>query len=135
MREGELTGSVSAASGDEWSTHAEWSATEVTSAWHAKSRPQHCPLCESDLVQPTAWRQVDASTWELGLHCPDCGSERIAVLDRENVHAFNITLYQGSEQLARELKRLEQVRRNEDDRRAAAFVHALRDDLILPTDF
>jgi hypothetical protein len=99
------------------------------------TRPQHCPLCRSDLVYPTDWRHVDASTWRLELSCPECGTVRIVSLDREETHAFNLLLYRSSEQLARTAEELtrECAAIVEEDGRA--FAAALRGDLILPMDF
>jgi hypothetical protein len=98
-------------------------------------RPQHCPLCGSDLVYPTDWRQVDAASWELELRCPECGTVRAASLDRAAMHDFNVLLYRSSDQLAREAEELMQECAATDEACCRAFVAALRGDLILPMDF
>ena len=89
-------------------------------------RPQHCPLCGSDLVYPTDWRQVDASSWELELRCPECGTVRAVSLDREAMHGFNVLLYRSAEQLAREAEQLTQECAANDEACCRAFVAALR---------
>ena len=101
----------------------------------AAGGPQHCPLCGSDLVYPTDWRQVDASSWELELCCPECGTARAAPLDRAAMHDYNVLLYRGSEQLAREAEELAQECAANDEACCRAFVAAVRGDLILPMDF
>jgi hypothetical protein len=99
------------------------------------SRPQHCPLCDSDLVYPTDWRRVDASNWDLELCCPECRTVRAVSLDREAMHSFNVLLYRSSEQLAREAEKLTQECAANDEACCSVFVTALRGDLILPMDF
>jgi hypothetical protein len=98
-------------------------------------RPQRCPLCRSELVEPTDWRHVDASTWRLELSCPDCGTVRTVCLDRAETHAFNVLLYRSSEQLARAAEELSRECAAIDEEDGRAFAAALRGDLILPMDF
>jgi hypothetical protein len=110
-------------------------ASESCRGEPSASRPQDCPLCGSDLVYPTDWRQVDASSWDLDLHCPECGTARAVSLDREETHGFNLLLYRSSEQLAHEAEELTRECAANDEACFSAFVSALRGDLILPMDF
>ena len=135
MKDGGLTDDPFLSRAGERESHGSVRRAAVRSSCRADCEPQHCLVCGSDLVQPTAWRQLDASTWAIGLRCPECETQREAVCGREDAHAFNVHLYERSEQLEVELARLEQFRNHQDQRRAAAFAHALRDDLILPSDF
>lgn len=100
-----------------------------------QSAPHRCVVCGSELVQATDWRQVEARSWVVALRCPECGAERQASLDRDAAHGFNVYLFDRAEELERELARLERSRLADDEQRAAAFVAALRDDLIVPSDF
>src|SRR5690349_6163583 len=48
---------------------------EVVRFHDAATRPKGlhiCPECSSELVQPTAWSEVDEEHWELSLECPNC---------------------------------------------------------------
>jgi hypothetical protein len=86
-------------------------------------------------VYPIYWRQMDAATWRLELRCPGCGAERAVSLGREAAHAFNLLLYQGTEQLAREAEELGRQRTASDEELSSAFAAALRRGHILPMDF
>jgi hypothetical protein len=101
----------------------------------AASRPQDCPLCGSDLVYPTDWRQVDASGWDLELRCPECHTARAVSLCREDMHRFNLLLYRSAEVLTREAEELTRQCAIDDEAYCSALVDALNGDLILPMDF
>lgn len=110
-------------------------APESSSCEPSASRPQHCPLCDGDLVYPVDWRHVDASSWALELRCPDCGTVRAVSLDREATHRYNVLLYRSTERLVRQAEELTRECAANDERRCRTFVTALRGDLILPMDF
>jgi hypothetical protein len=99
------------------------------------SRPQACPLCGSDLVYPTDWRQVDASGWGLELRCPECHTVRAVSLSREQMHDYNLFLYRSAEALTREAEELTRQCAADDEAFCSALVAALTADLILPMDF
>lgn len=101
----------------------------------AASPPQHCPVCHNDLAYPVEWRRTDASIWALAVHCPDCGTTRSLTLDREQMHRYNVLLYESSERLAREIKALAQERAAHEEAACSSFATALHRDLILPLDF
>jgi len=137
MDDGRITDSTANPHGGARQAHAQGGHAARTSSCGEPSanRPQHCPLCGSDLVYPSDWRQVDASRWDLELCCPECGTLRAVSLDREAMHGFNMVLYRSSEQLAREAEHLAQECAANDEACCSAFVTALRGDLILPMDF
>jgi hypothetical protein len=91
-----------------------------------------CPLCGCDLVYPVDWERNSAASWNLGLRCPNCETQRSVVLAREGVEAFNREIYLGSKALAREADSM--TRRNFAEE-SAKLVEALARDLILPMDF
>jgi hypothetical protein len=91
-----------------------------------------CPLCGCDLVYPVDWERNSASSWNLGLRCPNCETQRSVVLAREGVEAFNREIYLGSRAMAREADSM--TRRNFAEE-SAKLVEALARDLILPMDF
>lgn len=99
------------------------------------SRPQDCPLCGSDLVYPTDWRQVHAAGWDLELRCPECRTSRAVSLSREDMHRFNLLLYRSAEVLTREAEELTRQCALDDEAYCSALADALHADLILPMDF
>jgi hypothetical protein len=91
-----------------------------------------CPDCDSNLVQPVAWGQVNADTWELTLHCPNCGTTREGVFEQDDVAALEEHLDEAVEAILADLQRLTHANMADEIDRFAAALHA---DLILPEDF
>ncbi len=95
-------------------------------------KPHVCPVCHSELVYPVDWQRTSDTAWRLRLRCPECETERDAVLGRVDVEEYNRHLYYGSQELAQAAQ--EMGRRNFEEE-AAKLVAALEMDLILPMDF
>lgn len=95
-------------------------------------RPHVCPVCHGELVYPVDWQRTSDTAWKLRLRCPECETQRDAVLGRADVEDFNRRLYYGSQELAQAAQ--EMGRRNFEEE-AAKLVAALEMDLILPMDF
>lgn len=95
-------------------------------------KPHVCPVCGSELVYPVDWQRTSDTAWRLRLRCPECETERDAVLGRADVEEYNRRLYYGSQELAQAAQ--EMGRRNFEEE-AAKLVAALEMDLILPMDF
>jgi hypothetical protein len=91
-----------------------------------------CPGCQSDLVQPVGWGQVTPDTWELELHCPNCGLTRVGGFEQDDVAELEERLDDGVDALLRDLQRLTHANMADQIDRFAAALHA---DLILPEDF
>jgi len=93
---------------------------------------QICRACESELVQPVAWGQAVAGSWEITLRCPDCEWTITGTFEDEAVERFDEALERGVDALARDLRQLARVNMEEDVQRFAA---ALRAGHVLPEDF
>ena len=91
-----------------------------------------CPDCDSGLVYPVHWTEVDRATWEVALRCPNCEWLHTGVFDQETVERFDEQLDRGTDSLVDDLKRLVHANMEEDIER---FAHALARDFILPEDF
>jgi hypothetical protein len=91
-----------------------------------------CPACDSQLVHPVHWSEVDGLGWEVTLHCPNCEWIETGVFDQETVEQFDEELDRGTDDLVEDLKRLVYANMEEQVER---FTHALRADHILPEDF
>lgn len=99
----------------------------------AEPRGLHiCPRCGSELVQPVAWCEARAGTWELSLECPNCSWSEVGTFDRSQVEALEERLDDGLADMLDDLRRLTQVNMTDEIER---FVAALEADLILPEDF
>ncbi|HWN73806.1 MAG TPA: hypothetical protein VNN15_08380 [Solirubrobacterales bacterium] len=92
-----------------------------------------CPDCGSGLVQPTCWQQENGRTqWRVWRRCPECEWVCEGVHDVVAIDAFDEQLDLGAHELANELRALERANMSE---MAAAFVVALRNNLITADDF
>ena len=91
-----------------------------------------CPDCDSGLVYPVHWIEVDRATWEVTLRCPNCEWAHTGVFEQETVERFDEELDRGTDSLVDDLKRLVHANMEEDIER---FTHALARDFILPEDF
>jgi hypothetical protein len=91
-----------------------------------------CRACGSSLVHPVDWEEVAADTWRLELRCPNCEWVGGAVYDRRVVELLDEELERGMETIVRDLRHLTHANMEEHIER---FIHALKDDLIVPFDF
>jgi hypothetical protein len=91
-----------------------------------------CRACGSDLVHPIDWEEVAADNWRLGLRCPNCEWVGGAVYERREVEELDEELERGMETIVRDLRHLTHANMQEHVER---FIHALKDDLIVPFDF
>jgi hypothetical protein len=95
-------------------------------------KPHVCPVCHSELVYPVDWQRTSDTAWRLRLRCPECETERDALLGRADVEEYNRHLYYGSQELA---QAAQEISRKNFEEEAAKLVAALEMDLILPMDF
>ena len=72
-----------------------------------------CPTCDSGLVFPVHWTEVDRTNWEVTLRCPNCEWSRTGVFDQETVERFDEELDRGTDELVEDLKRLVYVNMEE----------------------
>ena len=91
-----------------------------------------CCECDSQLVYPVQWSEVDRASWEVMLRCPNCEWTHTDVFDQETVERFDEELDRGTDSLVDDLKRLIQANMEEEIDR---FSEALVQDHILPEDF
>ena len=91
-----------------------------------------CRWCESPLVHPTSWQEVDGGRWHLRLRCPDCERASEGVFVRAEVERFDDELTRGGLALARDLRKLAHANMEEECERFIAALHA---EDILPIDF
>lgn len=105
--------------------------TGPTKSWGSKSL-HICPACNSELVYPLNWSEVEAGLWAVTVRCPDCEDVRSGVFDQRTVEQFDRELDHGLDQLIGDLDHLERANMEEDIER---FISALAGDKILPVDF
>ena len=98
----------------------------------AKQELHVCPDCDSRLVYPVEWSEVDRANWEVTLRCPNCEWAQIGVFDQETVERFDEELDHGTDSLVDDVKRLIHANMEDDIER---FSDALDGDHILPEDF
>lgn len=99
----------------------------------SRGRDLHiCPGCNAGLAYPTHWSEVDRTSWEVTLRCPNCEWSETGVFDQETVERFDEELDRGTDELVVDLKRLIYANMEEEINR---FCHALGKDHILPEDF
>ena len=91
-----------------------------------------CPDCDSGLVFPTQWSEVDRMRWEVTLRCPNCEWLHTGVFDQDTVERFDEELDRGTDNLVDDLKRLIRANMEEEIDR---FSKALIENHILPEDF
>ena len=96
-------------------------------------RPLHiCPECNSPLVQPNSWSEVDDTHWELVLSCPNCDWSTEGVYAQSEVEDLEDHLEEGLSDMLADLQRLAQANMADEVDR---FIAALDANLILPEDF
>jgi hypothetical protein len=98
----------------------------------AKQELHVCPDCDSRLVYPVHWSEIDRANWEVHLRCPNCEWGHTGAFDQETVERFDEELDRGTDSLVDDLKRLIHANMEEDIER---FSNALARDHILPEDF
>jgi hypothetical protein len=91
-----------------------------------------CPECDSDLVQPIAWSETEASKWEITLRCPNCCWHGEGLYGQDQLESFEERLEEGLDAMLRDLQRLTHANMADQVDR---FIAALNADLILPEDF
>src|SRR5687768_1921522 len=91
-----------------------------------------CRDCDSALVYPMQWSEVDRMRWEVTLRCPNCEWLHTGVFDQDTVERFDEELDRGTDNLVDDLKRLIRANMEEEIDR---FAEALSADHILPEDF
>ena len=91
-----------------------------------------CCECDSHLVYPVQWSEVDRESWEVTLRCPNCEWSQTGIFDQETVERFDEELDRGTDSLVDDLKRL--IHANMEDE-IDRFSQALVQDHILPEDF
>jgi hypothetical protein len=91
-----------------------------------------CCECDSQLVYPVQWSEVDRESWEVTLRCPNCEWSHTDVFDQDTVERFDEELDRGTDSLVDDLKRLIHANMEEEIDR---FSQALIEDHILPEDF
>jgi hypothetical protein len=91
-----------------------------------------CSECDSRLVYPVHWTEVDRASWEVTLRCPNCEWSHTGVFDQQTVEHFDEELDRGTDSLVDDLKRLIHANMEEEIDR---FSRALVQDYILPEDF
>jgi hypothetical protein len=98
-----------------------------------ETRPLHiCPECDSTLVQPLSWTEIDEERWELELCCPNCEWHEEGIHAQGEIEDLEDRLEDGLADLLDDLQRLARSNMAEEIER---FVRALEADLILPEDF
>ena len=91
-----------------------------------------CPDCESDLVYPTTWEEVDERHWSVSMRCPNCEYSEQGVFSQDECDRFDDHLEAGTDALTRDFKRLMAANMAEEIDR---FIAALDADAIQPMDF
>jgi uncharacterized protein with PIN domain len=91
-----------------------------------------CLECDSQLVYPVAWEEVEPARWEVSLRCPNCEWTVTDTFDEELIHRFDETLDQGTEALVADLRQLTRANMEDDVER---FIAALNAEYVLPEDF
>lgn len=91
-----------------------------------------CPECNSQLVQPVEWSEVNGGSWELMLQCPNCRWISDGIFTRAQIDKFEEQLDEGLADMLSDLRRLTEANMTEE---IDLFVRALAADCILPEDF
>ncbi|KKK81353.1 hypothetical protein LCGC14_2814310 [marine sediment metagenome] len=114
---------------------------EVVYFQHAGRKKRHtsdgpdlhiCPTCDSGLVFPIHWTEIDRASWKVTLRCPNCEWLHTDTFTQEAVERFDEELDRGTDELVEDLKRLVYTNMEEQIDR---FCTALSSDHILPEDF
>src|SRR5438874_10082147 len=58
-----------------------------------------CPDCDSSLVYPVDWSEVNRATWEVLLRCPNCEWTQTGIFEQETVEQFDEELDRGTDSL------------------------------------
>jgi hypothetical protein len=92
----------------------------------------HCGCCGGDLVYPVEWSEAGSTHWEVVLRCPNCEWSGTGIYDQDTVDRFDDVLDQGTAQVVRDLRRLQQANMEDEIDR---FVAAVQAGHVLPEDF
>jgi hypothetical protein len=93
---------------------------------------QRCGQCESELVQPVAWKESFGSSWQVELRCPECEWHGSGVYSQREIDGYDRFLDDGAHALVADLR---QLTRENMTVETNAFAAALEAGLILPEDF
>jgi hypothetical protein len=91
-----------------------------------------CPLCGGDRTCPVDRGEIDDSQWWAQIRCGECGVWMEVVLSNAQAAALDVALDRQLAQIRRAADRLDRERMGEQ---VAAFISALRRDLIVAADF
>ena len=92
-------------------------------------KPHVCPVCHSELVYPVDWQRTSDTAWRLRLHCPECETERDAILGRADVEEYNRHLYYGSRELAQAAQEISRKNFEEEAAKLVARLYRRTSDL------
>lgn len=110
-------------------------APQAEDASARASRPvdlARCGRCDSELVYPVEWSEAGSTHWEVALRCPNCEWTGTGIYDQDTVDRFDDVLDQGTAQVVRDLRRLQQANMEDEIDR---FVAAMQAGHVLPEDF
>jgi len=68
-----------------------------------------CRACASPLVQATDWAQDEEARWAVRLWCPECGSERSALLDKSEAGFLSLAIEAGFAALLEALEQFQEL--------------------------
>ncbi len=91
-----------------------------------------CVLCTGRLVYPYDWAAEGPHHWRVSLRCPDCEGIREGLFTQQAVDLLADELDRGSGEL---IKALDELTRENMAAEFDVVIRAIRDDLILPSDF
>ena len=91
-----------------------------------------CVLCAGRLVHPVDWAAEGPRHWRVFLRCPDCEAIREGLFTQPAIDALADELDRGSGVL---IKALDGLTRENMTAEIEILIHALDEDLILPSDF
>lgn len=91
-----------------------------------------CPRCAGGLVNPVDWVEESPGLWRILMRCPDCDLLREGVFGQALVERLDEELDRATGTLLGDLKQLTHANMVEE---IELFSHALRLDLIGPSDF
>lgn len=91
-----------------------------------------CGHCDGSLVYPVEWSEAGATHWEVSLRCPNCEWTGSGIYDQDTVDRFDDVLDEGTAQVVRDLRRLQQANMEDEIDR---FVAAVQAGHVLPEDF
>lgn len=91
-----------------------------------------CGECESDLMQPSEWHELDPGRWEIARSCPNCGWSTAGVHGEDEVERYDVMLNEGTDEM---IELLDELAHENMAAEIDRFVAALNDGHIQPMDF